>query len=98
MRFVFTAAVFVFVGHYSAQRHSGGLFWQVFSHGRTAVLVFFVLSGFVIAWITETKAAPRRIRAKPSRSALLGDPARFPHHGCARCLRECDRSSTIRTG
>ena len=51
----FTAAVFVFVGHYSAQRHSGGLFWQAFSHGRTAVLVFFVLSGFVIAWITETK-------------------------------------------
>jgi peptidoglycan/LPS O-acetylase OafA/YrhL len=51
----FSAALLVFVGHYSSQRLSGGLFWQAFSHGRTAVLVFFVLSGFVIAWITETK-------------------------------------------
>ena len=51
----FSAALVVFVGHYSTQRHGGGLFWQAFLYGRTAVLVFFVLSGFVIAWITETK-------------------------------------------
>jgi peptidoglycan/LPS O-acetylase OafA/YrhL len=51
----FSAALVVFVGHYSAHRHSGGLFWQAFPYGRTAVLVFFVLSGFVIAWISETK-------------------------------------------
>src|SRR5438128_9706281 len=50
----FGAALTVFVSHYSTGRISGGLFWQ-FDGGRTAVLVFFVLSGFVIAWVTETR-------------------------------------------
>src|SRR5436309_9308252 len=50
----FGAALTVFVSHYSTGRISGGLFWQ-FDRGRTAVLVFFVLSGFVIAWVTETR-------------------------------------------
>lgn len=48
------AALTVFVSHYSAERISGGLFWQ-FDGGRTAVLVFFVLSGFVIAWVSDTR-------------------------------------------
>jgi peptidoglycan/LPS O-acetylase OafA/YrhL len=51
----FGAAFAVFVSHYATRGFSGGLFWQVMPYGRTAVLVFFVLSGFVIAWITETK-------------------------------------------
>lgn len=50
----FGAAFAVFVSHYSIQRFSGGLFWQ-FDGGRTAVLVFFVLSGFVIAWVSDTR-------------------------------------------
>ena len=50
----FGAALAVFVSHYSTERISGGLFWQ-FDGGRTAVLVFFVLSGFVIAWVSDTR-------------------------------------------
>src|SRR5271167_106999 len=50
----FGAAFTVFVSHYSTGRISGGLFWQ-FDGGRTAVLVFFVLSGFVIAWVSDTR-------------------------------------------
>ena len=51
----FVAAFTVFLAHYSVQRISGGFFWPSFAYGRTAVLVFFVLSGFVIAWVTETR-------------------------------------------
>jgi peptidoglycan/LPS O-acetylase OafA/YrhL len=31
------------------------LFWFLADYGRTAVLVFFVLSGFVISWVAETR-------------------------------------------
>src|SRR6516162_6232405 len=51
----FGAAFVVFVSHYVSERYTGGLFWQSMPYGRTAVLVFFVLSGFVIAWVTETR-------------------------------------------
>lgn len=51
----FLAAFTVFVSHYAVGRISGGLFWQMEGYGRTAVLVFFTLSGFVIAWVTETR-------------------------------------------
>jgi peptidoglycan/LPS O-acetylase OafA/YrhL len=51
----FSAAFAVFLSHYAVGRISGGLFWQAEAYGRTAVLVFFVLSGFVIAWVTETR-------------------------------------------
>ncbi len=51
----FAAAFTVFLSHYAAGRHSGGMFWQVVPYGRIAVLVFFVLSGFVIAWVSETR-------------------------------------------
>jgi peptidoglycan/LPS O-acetylase OafA/YrhL len=51
----FGAAFTVFVSHWSAARYSGGFFWRMMPYGRTAVLVFFVLSGFVIAWVTETR-------------------------------------------
>src|SRR6266436_803526 len=51
----FGAAFTVFLSHYTDSRFSGGLFWQMQPYGRTAVLVFFVLSGFVIAWVTETR-------------------------------------------
>jgi peptidoglycan/LPS O-acetylase OafA/YrhL len=49
----FGAAFAVFLSHFG--RVSGGMFWQMQPYGRTAVLVFFVLSGFVIAWVTESR-------------------------------------------
>ena len=49
----FSAALTVFLSHFP--RFSGGLFWQMEPYGRTGVLVFFVLSGFVIAWVTATR-------------------------------------------
>jgi peptidoglycan/LPS O-acetylase OafA/YrhL len=51
----FGAAFTVFLSHYADARYSGGLFWQMQAYGHTAVLVFFVLSGFVIAWVTEER-------------------------------------------
>jgi peptidoglycan/LPS O-acetylase OafA/YrhL len=49
----FSAAFAVLLSH--TGRVSGGMFWQVQPYGRTAVMVFFVLSGFVIAWVTEAR-------------------------------------------
>jgi len=51
----FAAAIAVFLSHYGAGRISGGLFWRFTDYGHTAVLVFFVLSGFVIASVTATR-------------------------------------------
>jgi peptidoglycan/LPS O-acetylase OafA/YrhL len=53
----FSAAMMVFVVHANYQRFTGGLpvFWR-FSHlGNDAVMVFFVLSGFVIAHVAAQK-------------------------------------------
>src|SRR5215469_16295328 len=49
----FGAAFAVFTSHFG--RFSGGMLWQMEPYGRTGVMVFFVLSGFVIAWVTETR-------------------------------------------
>jgi peptidoglycan/LPS O-acetylase OafA/YrhL len=51
----FLAAIAVFLDHVSAQRLTGGLFWQAGPFGPEAVLVFFVLSGFVIGYVTDTR-------------------------------------------
>jgi peptidoglycan/LPS O-acetylase OafA/YrhL len=45
----FAAACMVALGHYGAQKVSGGLFYQAANFGPAAVDIFFVLSGFVIA-------------------------------------------------
>jgi len=51
----FLAALVVFIGHYATGRISGGLLWQTHQYGPEAVTVFFVLSGFVIAHVTDTR-------------------------------------------
>ncbi len=45
----FSAAVLVCLGHFATQAVSGGVFWQIAPLRHDAVIVFFVLSGFVIA-------------------------------------------------
>lgn len=51
----FSAAVSVFFCHVSGERLTGGLFWQMGPYGIEAVDVFFVLSGFVIAYVYDTR-------------------------------------------
>src|SRR4051812_47468734 len=51
----FSAAAIVFGSHFGSWRLTGGLFWQLAPYGHSAVIVFFVLSGFVIAWTAERK-------------------------------------------
>jgi peptidoglycan/LPS O-acetylase OafA/YrhL len=49
----FAAALTVFFGHFATHNLSGGLFWQMAPFRHDAVIVFFVLSGFVIAHAAE---------------------------------------------
>jgi peptidoglycan/LPS O-acetylase OafA/YrhL len=51
----FLAAMLVFVGHVSGQRLSGGLFWQAQHLPNLAVVIFFVLSGWVISHVTTNR-------------------------------------------
>jgi peptidoglycan/LPS O-acetylase OafA/YrhL len=51
----FAAAMAVFFFHASQRYISGGLFWQFSGMGQEAVVVFFVLSGFVIAYSCDVK-------------------------------------------
>jgi len=48
----FLAALTVFLGHASGQRLTGGFLWQMQRFGPLAVVVFFVLSGWVISHVT----------------------------------------------
>ena len=49
------AAATVFLGHLSWMAISGGFLWQVQPLGHSAVIVFFVLSGFVIQYAADVK-------------------------------------------
>jgi peptidoglycan/LPS O-acetylase OafA/YrhL len=49
------AALVVFLDHFARPAISGGLFWQIAPFGGDAVIVFFVISGFVIAHATAQK-------------------------------------------
>ena len=49
------AAFTVLMSHASGQLLTAGLLWQSGLYDQTAVMVFFVLSGFVIAHVLETK-------------------------------------------
>ena len=49
------AAFVVFIGHLSWARLSGGALWWVQPYGHDGVIVFFVLSGFVIQYVAMQK-------------------------------------------
>jgi len=51
----FFAALVVFLGHASGKSFTGGLFWQFGLYLDAAVIVFFVLSGYVIGYVTKEK-------------------------------------------
>ena len=51
----FSAAMVVFLGHASGRAFTGGLLWQLHPYLQTAVIMFFVLSGFVIGYVANTK-------------------------------------------
>lgn len=51
----FSAAMIVMIGHLSGSRFTGGLFWRFGQFMDDAVMVFFVLSGFVIAHVVHHK-------------------------------------------
>lgn len=56
----FVAALVVFLSHFALHRLSGGFLWQLNAYGHEAVTVFFVLSGFVIAYATDTRERDAR--------------------------------------
>ncbi|TPG44911.1 acyltransferase [Roseomonas nepalensis] len=49
----FGAALAVFLSHMGQKRLTAGFLWQAVPYGAEAVMVFFVLSGFVIAYVTD---------------------------------------------
>ena len=51
----FSMAMVVFLGHVSGARFTGGLLWQFGAYTGEAVAVFFVLSGFVIGYVTDKR-------------------------------------------
>ena len=51
----FLAAMMVFLAHASEGRWSDGLLWQIRPYGLESVVVFFVLSGFVIGYASEER-------------------------------------------
>ena len=51
----FMLAMVVFLGHVAATRLTGGLLWQLGIYTTEAVSVFFVLSGFVIGYVTDQR-------------------------------------------
>lgn len=59
----FFAAAMVFLTHASYSKWSGGFLWQFQGLGPRAVDVFFVLSGFVIAFVTDGREADVRTYA-----------------------------------
>jgi peptidoglycan/LPS O-acetylase OafA/YrhL len=51
----FLAALVVFLGHASGVHWTAGFLWQLGLYGDTCVVIFFVLSGFVIGYVSDEK-------------------------------------------
>lgn len=58
--FRFLAALVVFLSHVASQEITGGFLWQTKPYAQTAVMAFFVLSGFVIAYVVDVKEKDAR--------------------------------------
>lgn len=56
----FTAAFVVFAGHVSGARFTGGFLWQFGAYMGSAVAIFFVLSGFVIGHVQQSRETGAR--------------------------------------
>ncbi|HET6306603.1 MAG TPA: acyltransferase [Rhodopila sp.] len=56
----FTAALVVFLGHTSGRRMTGGFLWPIAQFMSEAVTIFFVLSGYVIAYVRDEKERSAR--------------------------------------
>ena len=67
----FLAALTVFVSHLSSQQLTGGLMWPLTHLGDQAVTVFFVLSGFVIGYVTEMRERDLRAYAVNRAARIL---------------------------
>ncbi|HEX3486861.1 MAG TPA: acyltransferase, partial [Micropepsaceae bacterium] len=67
----FIAALFVFIDHLSGQRLTGGFLWQLAPAGGEAVIVFFILSGFVIGYVTDTRERDFRTYAVNRMARIL---------------------------
>lgn len=66
----FLAATAVFLSHASYAKWTGGFLWQLQPLGPRAVDIFFVLSGFVIAYVTDGREADAKTYAS-SRAARI---------------------------
>jgi peptidoglycan/LPS O-acetylase OafA/YrhL len=51
----FLAALTVFLGHAAGQRFTAGFLWPLSYYMDVAVIIFFVLSGYVIAYVTDNR-------------------------------------------
>lgn len=51
----FSAAFAVLLDHSSGMGITGGFLWPLARYGQTAVMIFFVLSGYVISYVSTTK-------------------------------------------
>lgn len=75
----FAAALLVFIVHANYDRITGGLpiLWRISGLGNDAVMVFFVLSGFVIAYVSEARerTAPIYFAARFARLWSVAIPA-----------------------
>jgi peptidoglycan/LPS O-acetylase OafA/YrhL len=91
----FGAAFTVFLSHFG--RFSAGMFSQMEPYGGTAVMVFLVLSGFVIAWVTKTRerTVDEYALSRLARLYSVILPAVIVNR-CARPHRDGDRSPLVR--
>jgi len=71
----FSAALMVFISHVPS--FSGGWLWQISGFGHEAVVIFFVLSGFVISFVVYDKneSALKYISSRLSRVYSVAIPA-----------------------
>ena len=73
----FGAAMSVFLSHLGGQNINAGVLWQFGAFGSAGVIVFFVLSGYVVSFVTYIKETDRRsyVLARVGRLYSVAVPA-----------------------